>query len=85
LGPLRTKNFLVGVGPASVDDEQLPALLAHRVFVTNHTEEFREQAAIHEFAIIDVGTDTGDPDKLADIISRGWSMGTLSRRALYVA
>lgn len=44
-----------------------------------------EDAAIHEFGIIDTGQATKEPEQLADIISREWLAGSLRMRQPFIA
>jgi hypothetical protein len=59
------------VNPNMKDDE-VAALLCHRIFVTNNAEEFRLAAAVHEFSIIDTAGYLQDPPSLAREISQHW-------------
>jgi hypothetical protein len=83
--PLEQKNFIVGAGPASSTDEQVPGLLAHRVFITRNSRSFLELAVIHEFSIVDLGPWTMNPQMLANIISKEWLAGSLRNRQPYLA
>jgi hypothetical protein len=83
--PLEQRNFIVGAVPFSTPTSQMSALLAHRVFITNNSENFLEPAVIREFSLIDTKDATQDPEKLADIISKEWLAGSLKMRQPFLA
>ena len=83
--PLEQKNFIVGTVPFNTLSSELPALLAHRVFITNNSEHFLEPAVIHEFSLIDTKDAPQDPEKLANIISKAWLAGSLKMRQPFLA
>jgi len=70
--PLEAKNFKVYTLPRGLKDEQIAPLLAHRIFVTNNAEDFRQEAPEKEFSIIDTSGALQDPEALAKQISRLW-------------
>lgn len=83
--PLEERNFRVHVAVASAMDDQIWAMLMHRVLVTNNSSHLLEPAVVHEFSIIDTMEAPKDPEKLADIISREWLSGSLRNRQPFLA
>lgn len=67
----------------SPNEEQLGNWLAHRVLLTAAPESYREAAAVHEFAIIDVD-ELDNPEELAERISAAWTELGLGSRGSYL-
>lgn len=82
---LEEKNFKVYRVASHMTDEQIAPLLAHRVFVTNNPDQYRELAAIHEFSIIHTGATSKDPASVAQQISRVWIDESLRARQPFYA
>ena len=80
---LRQKNFLVFELTQDATEDEIGQLLAHRVLVTRTPDLWREQAAIEEFSIIDVG-DHHDLPALATELSRLWTELRLKLRQSFV-
>ena len=70
--PLESKRFRVRVVQASLKDDQIAGMLAHRIFVTNNADDFRQYAAEEEFSIIDTSKASQEPEGLASMISEAW-------------
>jgi hypothetical protein len=88
--PLKSRNFRVhriAFDSTSVDaaDQDVYQMLMHRVLVTDHSKDFLEAAAIHEFGIIDTAQATKDPEELADIISSEGFVSSLRGRGPSIA
>jgi hypothetical protein len=85
VGVLRHKNFKSFVLHSHSAEESLGLLLSHRTLVTSEPVRCREQAAVHEFAMIDIANATADRDILAVQISWMWSEYELASRQLFIA
>jgi hypothetical protein len=83
--PLKSRNFKVFMVSADAMGQQVMDILAHRVLITEHSQDFLEGAVIHEFGIIDLALATNEPEKLADIISGAWLAGSLRARQPFIA